>query len=175
VANGACEGSPGACERLSVLVFREVSCSTWDGITAERYMVRRRSTVRFRKGAPGCERFSNMEPSTSFGGVAFEWQTPSRTGPCDQAICCWMAAQSDSCLGKGPGLARHSAHTGRATSGHAGPLRVTNALGQGPSASTDGYSYACQEVRMAFSEGHFWSSGGGVSVLGADKTGKGRS
>ena len=43
--------------------------STWGCRTAERYMVRRRSTVRFRKGAPGCERFSNMEPSIS----SIEW------------------------------------------------------------------------------------------------------
>jgi hypothetical protein len=51
VANGACEGSSGACERLSVLVFRPVSCSTWACTSAELYMVRRRSTVRSRKGA----------------------------------------------------------------------------------------------------------------------------
>ena len=31
-----------------------------------------------------------MKPSTSFGRVAFEWQTLSRTGACDQAICCGM-------------------------------------------------------------------------------------
>jgi hypothetical protein len=29
-----------------------------------------------------------MKPSTSFGRVAFEWQTPSGTGARDQAICC---------------------------------------------------------------------------------------
>ena len=56
----------------------------------EVWMVRRRSTVRFRKGAPGCEHFSSMKPSTCFGRVAFEWQTPSRTDACDQAICCGM-------------------------------------------------------------------------------------
>jgi hypothetical protein len=33
----------------------------------EVWMVRRRSTVRFRKGAPGHGRFSNMESGTSFG------------------------------------------------------------------------------------------------------------
>jgi hypothetical protein len=88
VANGACEGPPGACVCLPVLVYRQVSWPTWGSRTADRYMVRRRSTVRFRKGAPGCEHFSNMEPSTSFGRVAVEWQTPSRTGACDQAICC---------------------------------------------------------------------------------------
>jgi hypothetical protein len=44
--------------------------------------------VRFRKGAPGYERFSNMNPSTSFLRVAFEWHTPYRTGAFDQAFCC---------------------------------------------------------------------------------------
>jgi hypothetical protein len=39
--------------------------------------------------------------------------------------------------GTGPGLARHSAHTVRSTSGHAGLLGVTNAPGRGSSVSTD--------------------------------------
>jgi hypothetical protein len=78
-----------------------------------------------------------MKPGTCFGRVAFEWQTPSRTdapGPGDLprdgplgATPTWEA---------GPGLARHSAHIGRATSCHAGLLRVTNPPGQGSSAST---------------------------------------
>jgi hypothetical protein len=37
-------------------------------------MVRRRSTVRFRKGAPAQAEFSNLEPSTSSLRVAIEWQ-----------------------------------------------------------------------------------------------------
>ena len=41
---------------------------------------------------------ANTEPRTSFGRVAFEWQTLSRTGACDQAICRGTPAQSDSCL-----------------------------------------------------------------------------
>jgi hypothetical protein len=37
-------------------------------------MVSRRSTVRFRKGAPGCGEFSNLEPSTSLSRVPIECQ-----------------------------------------------------------------------------------------------------
>jgi hypothetical protein len=82
-------------------------------------MVRRRSTVRFRKGAPGYENFSNMEPSTFFERVSFEWQTPSRTGACDQAICRGDGPRrATPAWGTGPGLAQHSAPTGRATSWH---------------------------------------------------------
>jgi hypothetical protein len=44
-------------------------------------MVRRRSTVRFRKGAPGYGDFSNLEPSTSFWRVAFEWQRQMEQAP----------------------------------------------------------------------------------------------
>jgi hypothetical protein len=77
-----------------------------------------------------------MKPSTSFGRVAFEWQTPSSTGACDQAICCGMGRSERLLYGTGPGLARHSGHTGRATSCHAGLLRVTNAPGQGLSTSS---------------------------------------
>jgi hypothetical protein len=39
-----------------VLVFTQLRRSTWDCRTVERYMVRRRSTVRFRKGAPQVRR-----------------------------------------------------------------------------------------------------------------------
>ncbi len=57
--------------------------SGWSGAppalnrTCRRFMVRRRSTVRFRKGAPGYEDVSNLESSTSFWRVAFEWQRSS--------------------------------------------------------------------------------------------------
>ena len=113
MANGARVGSSGACECQSVLAFWQVSRSTWDCRTAQRYMVRRRSTVRFRKGAPRYERFSNVKPSTSFGRVAFEWQTPSRTGACDQAICGGIAPRKATPIkGTGSGLARYAAHTG---------------------------------------------------------------
>jgi hypothetical protein len=71
-----------------VLVFAQVRRSTWGCGTAERYMVRRRSTVRFRKGAPGYDAFSKAEPSTSFRRVAFECHTSFRGGACDQAFCC---------------------------------------------------------------------------------------
>jgi hypothetical protein len=102
-----------------------------------------------------------MKPSTSFGRVAFEWQTLSRTGACDQAICCGDGpCRATPTWGTGPGLARHSAHTGRATSCRAGLLRMTNALSQGSSASTDrrigarlpvgGWSYQARHI------GPFW-------------------
>ena len=89
MANSACENSSGACERLSGCVFRQVSCSTL-GLQNCRTIHGKEKGLRFDslRGAPGCEHFSNMEPSTSFGRVAFEWQTLSRTGACDQAICC---------------------------------------------------------------------------------------
>jgi hypothetical protein len=54
-------------------------------------MARRRSTVRFRKGAPGYSTFSNVGPHTSFARVAFEWHTVSskkrttRHSPDDEA------------------------------------------------------------------------------------------
>jgi hypothetical protein len=51
-------------------------------------MVRRRSTVRFRKGAPGYGYFSNAEPSTFFGRVAFEWQTPLVACARGVRLCC---------------------------------------------------------------------------------------
>jgi hypothetical protein len=56
------------------------SCSAWsDRVTrnygtARLFMVRRRSTIRFRKRAPGYEIFWNMKPSTSSRRAAFEWQ-----------------------------------------------------------------------------------------------------
>jgi hypothetical protein len=49
-----------------VLVFAQLRRSTWDCRTVERYMVRRRSTVRFRKGAPQVRRvFLSTSPKTS--------------------------------------------------------------------------------------------------------------
>jgi hypothetical protein len=45
-------GSSGARECQRVLVFAQVRRSTWGCTSAERSMVRKRSTVRFRKGAP---------------------------------------------------------------------------------------------------------------------------
>ena len=63
-------------------------------------MVRRRSTVRFRKGAPGCERFSNMKPSTCFGRVAFECvKRPVARVLVTRRFAAGWAAQSDSCMG----------------------------------------------------------------------------
>jgi hypothetical protein len=63
-------------------------------------MVRRRSTVRFRKGAPGCEHFSNMGPSTSFGRVAFEWQLPCYVGARDLGVCCTVGLVQRSAFGQ---------------------------------------------------------------------------
>ena len=50
----------GAGERLRVLVFWLVSLSTWAYGRSQPSMVRRRSTVRFRKGAPGNRHFSKL-------------------------------------------------------------------------------------------------------------------
>jgi hypothetical protein len=132
VANGAREGSSGAGGRKFQLAFSLVRPSTCTCRTQQRYMVRRRSTVRFRKGAPGWERFSNTEPCTSFDRVALECQMSRRAGARDLEVCraVW-AGTATSIWGTGPGLARNSAHTGRAIPCHAGLLRVMNALGQG--------------------------------------------
>src|SRR5579872_5726131 len=62
---------------LRVLACARFSWSadaTWRNGTRRGFMVRRRSTVRFRKGAPGYEIFSNMKRSTSSRRVAFAWQ-----------------------------------------------------------------------------------------------------
>ena len=64
-------------------------------------MVRRRSTVRFRKRAPTHEDFSNLEPGTSFWRVAFEWQRHDGAGACDQVL---LLPESGSVLGRGPGI-----------------------------------------------------------------------
>jgi hypothetical protein len=55
-----------------MLVFSQVRRSTWDCRTAQRSMVRRRSTVRFRKGAP-CDvarHRNDPEPTLGFGVFA---------------------------------------------------------------------------------------------------------
>ena len=62
-------------------------------------MVRRRSTVRFRKGAPGYVHFSNMKPDTFLRRVSFEWQTLTRTGACARRFAAGWAPRSDSYLG----------------------------------------------------------------------------
>jgi hypothetical protein len=49
-------GSFSACHCLPVLVYWQASWPTWGCGTTDRYMVRRRSTVRFRKGAPQVRR-----------------------------------------------------------------------------------------------------------------------
>ena len=80
MANGARVGSSGACECQRVLVFAQVRRSTWGCRTAQRSMVRRRSTVRFRKGDPSSKPFieSHTESICSFcdadsGRVGANW------------------------------------------------------------------------------------------------------
>lgn len=52
-----------------------------DNGTGRRYMARRRSTFRFRKGAPRYEEFSNLEPSTSPSASGIEWQFQMEQAP----------------------------------------------------------------------------------------------
>jgi hypothetical protein len=60
--------------------------TAWGNGTLRRFMVRRRSTVRFRKGAPAQAEVSNLEPSTSLLRVANEWQAGKIPGVCSTAF-----------------------------------------------------------------------------------------
>jgi hypothetical protein len=74
----------GDCSRVPAFCLVK-ACVAFTG-TGWLSMVRRRSTVRFRKGAPGYEDFSNIELSTSRSG---EWHlsgTRYREGAWDQAF-----------------------------------------------------------------------------------------
>ena len=60
-AIGASGCLPGACGSWCELVFFLITCLTCGPGTSRSFMVRRRSTVRFRKGAPDKGAFSNLE------------------------------------------------------------------------------------------------------------------
>jgi hypothetical protein len=72
-----------ACERWCGLVFLLVTCPTCGHGTLQLPMVRRRSTVRFRKGALGHGAFSSIQPGTlpSESATRVALMTPLRLAP----------------------------------------------------------------------------------------------
>ena len=87
-------------------------------------MVRRRSTVRFRKGAPGCEEYSNIHPVTASApqgalGALLDGYPGHREF--DQGVSGADASRGGQVSGSGSGANRRSSSglQGNCESGHA--------------------------------------------------------